>query len=120
MGDPWDVLAEVYGVERGRGPVGAAVADRIGVRGVANRLEVETMVATLVGNRIVQENVLSGRSIEDRPIVQWMKEGHARGVLLVPEELLGTSEPRRDPAALTDLVIEELKRAFSESSNRPE
>jgi len=119
MTDPWAVLAEVYGVERGAPPVGAAVADRIGVRGLVNRTEVEHMVSALVGNGLV-EDALSARSIEDSPIVQWMKEGHARGVLPLPEELLGPSEPRRDPAALTDLVIEELKRAFSESNDRPE
>jgi len=119
MSDSWDVLAKVYGVERGAPPVGAAVADRIGVRGLVNRTEVEHMVSALVGNRLV-EDVLSGRSIEDSPIIQWMKEGHARGVLLVPEDSLGPPEPRWDPGALTDLVIEELKRAFSESSSRAE
>jgi hypothetical protein len=119
MTDPWDVLAKVYGVESGAPPVGAAVADRIGVQGVVNRTEVEHMVSALVGNRLV-EDALSGRNIAKDPIVQWMREGHARGVLLVPEESLGPSEPRRDPEALTDLVIEELKRAFTESSSRSE
>lgn len=76
------------------------------------------MVSALVGNRLV-EDALSGRNIENDPIVQWMREGNARGVPLVPEELIGSSEPRRDPEALTDLVIEELKGASSESSSRP-
>jgi hypothetical protein len=113
VGDPWDVLAKVYGVERGAGPTGAAIADRIGVRGPVNRIEVVHMVSTLVGNRHLLERMLSGRSVEDSAIVQWCKEGHGRGVLLVPEEWLGPSEPRWDSGVLTDLVIEELKRAFA-------
>jgi hypothetical protein len=111
--DPWEVLAEVYGVERGAESIGGVIADRIGVRGPANRLEVEHMVSTLVGNRIVQEDLLSGRDIEDDPIVQYLKEGHGRGVLLVPEEWLGPPEPRLDPGVLTDHVIHELRRAFA-------
>src|SRR5271154_2352698 len=107
--DSWDVLAEVYGVERGAEPIGAVIADRIGARGPANRIEVVGMVSALVGNRIVQ----SGKSIKNDPIVRWCKEGHGLGVLLVPEEWLGTPEPRWDSAVLTDRVIEELKRAFS-------
>ena len=110
--DPWDVLAKVYGVERGSGPVGEAVADRIGVRGLANRIEVRNMVSTLVGNGVV-EDLLSGRDVEDRTTVRFLKKGHGRGVQLAPEELLGTPETRWDPEVLTDLVIEELARAFS-------
>jgi hypothetical protein len=115
VGDPWDVLAKVYGVERGAPSIGGVVADRIGVRGLVNRTEVVNMVSTLVGDRVV-EDMLSGRSVEDCPIVEFLKEGHGRGVLLVPEELLGTPQPRWDPGVLTDLVIEELKRAFTAAS----
>ena len=114
--DPWDVLAKVYGVERGAASIGAVIADRIGVRGPANRIEVEHMVSTLIGNRIVQEDALSGRDVENDPIVRFLKEGHGRGVLLVPEESLGPLEPRWDSGVLTDLVIEELARAFSASN----
>ena len=109
--DPWGVLAKFYGVERGAPSVGGAVADRIGVRGLMNRTEVVHMVSTLVGNGVVQD-ALSGRIIDDRPVVQFLKAGHGRGVMLVPEESLGTSEPRCDPEVVTDLVIEELKRAL--------
>ncbi len=74
-----------------------------------NRREVVHIVSALVGNRIVQ----NGRSVKSDPIVHWAKEGHGRGVLLVPEEWLGPSEPRWDSGVLTDLVIEELKLAFA-------
>jgi len=57
------------------------------VRGPANRIEVEHMVSTLIGNRIVQEDALSGRDVENDPIVRFLKEGHGRGVLLVPRSL---------------------------------
>lgn len=71
------------------------------------------MVRTIIANRMILEDMLSGRSVEDDPIVQWLKEGHGRAVLLVPEEWLGPPGPRWDSGVLTDLVIEELKRAFT-------
>jgi len=107
--DSWDVLANVYGVERSAEAIGAVIADWIGVLGPANRIEVVGIVSALVANRVVQ----SGKSIKNDPIVRWCKEGRGLGVLLVPEERLGTTEPRWDSAFLTDRVIEELKRAFS-------
>jgi hypothetical protein len=120
VGDPWDVLAKIYGVERGAPSIGGIVADRIGVGGLANRLEVEIMVSALVGNRIVQDDVLSGRSVEDDPIVRWAKDGNARGVMLVPEEMLGPTERRWGSGTLTDLVIEELARAFTAAESDEE
>jgi hypothetical protein len=49
--DLWERLGRVYGVEPDEESVGAAVADRLGVEGVANRIEVVHMVSTIVGNR---------------------------------------------------------------------
>jgi hypothetical protein len=85
----------------------------IGVRGPVNRLEVVSIVSTLVGNRHLRDCILSGRKVEGSAIVQSLKEGHWRGVLLVPEESLGPLEPRQDSEVVMDLVIEELRRAFS-------
>jgi hypothetical protein len=111
--DPWDVLAKVYGVERGAVPTGEAIADRIGVRGLVNRLEVVNMVSTLVGNRHLRVSIVSGRRVEGSRIVKSLKDGHGRGVLLVPEESLGPLAPRQDSGVVLDLVIKELARAFS-------